>query len=97
MHAGAISEYYAQPEAPFQFTKRAYGALWVVIAKLAGANGRSKVPFQSGVTTMAMASAVVPLISMMNGAAARSNFTLLRIPSQPVASLNAVDFTSRPS
>jgi hypothetical protein len=29
----------------------------------------------------------------VNGAAAKSNFTLLRIPSQPVAPLNAADFT----
>jgi hypothetical protein len=34
---------------------------------------------------------------MMNGAAASSNFTLLRTPSQPVAPLNALDFTSCPS
>ena len=46
----------------------------------------------SGVTTMAMVCTVAPLISMMNGAAASSNFTLLRIPSQPVAPLDARDF-----
>jgi hypothetical protein len=36
----------------------------------------------SGVTTMAMVCAIVALISMMNGAATSSNFTLLRMPSR---------------
>jgi len=51
---------------------------------------------QSGVTTMAMERAFVPLTSMINGSVVSSNFTLLRMPSQPVAPLNAPDFTSCP-
>ena len=51
---------------------------------------------QSPLITSLIESALMPESSMVNGAVARSNFTLLRMPSQPSAPLNAVDFTVLP-
>ena len=42
-------------------------------------------------TTKLSACAVAPLISMEKGEAESSNFTLLAMPAQPLAPLNAVD------
>ena len=52
---------------------------------------------QSPLITSLIESALMPESSTVNGAAARSNFTLLRMPSQPSAPLNAVDFTACPT
>ena len=52
---------------------------------------------QSFEITILISSALTLLSSTVNGAAARSNFTLLRMPSQPRAPLNAVDFTAWPA
>src|ERR1700722_3561755 len=51
---------------------------------------------QSPLIASLIESALTPESSTVNGAAARSNFTLLRTLSQPSAPLNAVDFTVLP-
>ena len=58
--------------------------------------GRNRGDVQSFEITILISSALTLLSSTVNGAAARSNFTLLRMPSQPCAPLNAVDFTVWP-
>src|ERR1700722_9251901 len=56
--------------------------------------GRNRRATQSFEITILMSFALTLLSSTVNGAAARSNFTLLRMPSQPSAPLKAVDFTA---
>jgi len=51
---------------------------------------------QSGVTTTEIVRLLVPLNSIAKGVGARPNFTLLRMPAQPVAPLKAPDFTMWP-
>lgn len=51
---------------------------------------------QSRETTTLIESFLTLLSSTVIGAAVRSNLTFLRMPSQPSAPLNAVDFTVSP-
>ena len=49
--------------------------------------------YQSPEIAILITLAATLLSSIVNGAAVKANFTLFRTPSQPVAPLNALDFT----
>jgi len=61
--------------------------------RLSVRTGRAADALQSPVIAIRMAVVGTPLSSMVNGRAAKLNFTLLRMPPQPVAPLKPADFT----